>query len=932
MKLIGLLVLCTWGQILTAQNQDGIIFQDDFYEAKNSKKNFRCVHGSCKVKDGEIALNGEKHGAKLNFTKIQLDKNYEINCRIKVLPPYKGGHGGLRVAQQGKNFIYIHMTGSGRYIGITGCGKTVYKGIKVDPKLWVDLKVICQNNSLTIFMNGKESAKFNDISSVKGGISFYCYKMNMAYDDLVIKNATEGKKEVKENLVQNSSFEYTTAPNIPDCWGLAGWGLSEEYWIGRMNELWSRWRRDTVNPYHGKYCMRVDGIKWLRSTFFNPREGKQYTLSAWMRSSKDNATVKLIFNNWTKKTFRKNVTIGKKWQRIVWALPKVQSNQCGISFLPTGDDVLWVDAVQFVSGDKPLDYMLDNFTPDGKRGGKREKGFSINPTLVSKAPVFDGSLNDSSWKKAAKMKFVTINDAAPKEKTEAYLLYDKKNVYIGFRCYDKQMNKVRAKVTKRDGHVWNDDCVELFIGPSGPRGDWADYYHLGVSITGAKYDAQKDNQVWNRNWQAKTKRFADRWEAEIVLPFKMFDLNKFNQGDWTFNVCRENGKIGENSCWSPTFGSFHKSDNFGVIKAFPKNITTPWLKNLVAKVKVDNFITVPMKVGGKPFIGYGLAWQSENVPGENTFKKMKATGMNVLNWNIYFKHAPQGKVEEVLTLAHKYGIKIVWWVNYVNVPMTMKARKDTVRKIINTYKKFPAIAAWMVFDEPHAHADIVIECLKLAKKLDPSRSAFINLTPHGLGMKLGGLPGDVLCLDRYPVFFDGSVISDVDKLLIQAQAELVGKPRPLWMFLQGMSNALWVWRGPTPAEFTAQTYTALVNGVTGIVYFTAIILPTNTWERAGTLSGEIKKLTPVLLCNKFVKVSCGNARIKFMARKFNGKIYIIAINPYNKQLSTDFVVPGKIGSVKRVFETGTFSVKNNTISAKFKSYERKCYEIEIKGN
>jgi hypothetical protein len=845
-----------------------------------------------------------------------------------VLPPYKGGHGGFRIAQQGKKFIYIHITGSGRYIGVTGCGKPFYKGIKIDPKVWNDIKIVCQNKAITVFVDGKESVKINDVSSVKGGISFYCYKLNMAYDDLVIKNAAQ-EKQSKENLVNNSSFEYSTAPNLPDCWGMSGWGLAEDDWIGRMDELWRRWRRDTVNPYHGKYCMRVDGYKRLASTFFNPSEGKVYTFSAWMRGSSDNTRVKLTFSNWQRKSFKKSVTVGKKWQRIVWTLPPAQSNQCGIAFVPEGNDILWVDAVQVVSGEKPLGYMLDGFTPEGNRK-QSKKVPSISPSAVAKAPVFDGSLADPAWKNAAKMKFVTITGAKPKEKTDAYLLYDKNNIYVGFRCYDTKMDKVRAKVTKRDGHVWNDDCVELFIGPSGPRGDWADYYHLGVSITGAMYDAQKDNQGWNSKWYAKTRRFPDRWEAVVVLPFKMFDLNKFNQGDWTFNACRENGKIGENSCWSPTFGSFHKTDNFGIMKALPKNITTPWLKSCSGKeVKTGEFLTVPMKVNGKPFIGYGLAWQSVHLPGENAFKKMQAAGMNLLNWNVRLKYVSQKKVEEILKLADKYGIKIAWWVSYTGVPLKMQARLDTVRKVINTYKKFPAIVAWMVFDEPHSHADIVKECLKLAKTLDPSRPAFINLTPHGLGMRLGGLPGDVLCIDQYPIFFNGSVISDVDKLLVQAQGELTAKPRPLWIFLQGMSNALWVWRGPTPDEFTAQTYVALVNGSTGIMYFSAIILPVNTWGRAAGISGEIKKLTPVLLCNKFAKVSCGNSRIKFMAREFNGKVYIIAVNPYNKQLSTDFVLPGKISSAKRLFESGSVNSASNKISAKFKPYERKCFEIKL---
>jgi hypothetical protein len=196
-------------------------------------------------------------------------------------------------------------------------------------------------------------------------------------------------------------------------------------------------------------------------------------------------------------------------------------------------------------------------------------------------------------------------------------------------------------------------------------------------------------------------------------------------------------------------------------------------------------------------------------------------------------------------------------------------------------------------------------------------------------MRIAGLPGDILCIDQYPIFFNGSIISDLDSLLIQAQKEIKDSPRPLWMFLQGMSSFLWIWRGPTPDEFTAQTYTALVNGVTCIMYFTAIILPTDTWERAGTLAGEIEELTPILLCNEFAEAICGNNRIKFMSRKYNGKIYIIAVNPYNKSLNTDFVLQGKIKSAKRLFENKVTNFEGNTLSTKFEPYERQCYEIQL---
>ena len=918
-----------------AGKQD-ILFEDDFYDEQKSQSNLKCVAGKISLKDCCLSLKeGKLPASKVILKKIQLQSNFEISYKFKILS-VKRGHAGIRIAENNKKFIYIHFTSSGKFLGIQGCGKTIYKGINIDPEIWHDVKIICCNKNLKVLVDGKKIFDISDVS-YNGGVSFFAYKTEMAFDNLVISKVLPGEKADAVNLIKNSSFEYSLAPNIPDYWGIGAWGFVHNEWIGKLDELWKLWRRDTVNPWHGKYCMRVDGLKGpyrkLASTFFNIKKGKIYTFSAYLRSNKDKSKIKVSFANWRGPKWTKDFIVNKKWQRISWTLPPAVTNQAGVIFNPSDDIVLWVDAVQVVQGEKKYTYSVDQ-----ENSTDSQKNVPVlKPAYTSSVPTFDGSLKDLVWKNAAKIKMLTINGGSPSEKTEAYLLYDNDNIYIGCRCFDSKIKQVRDKIHNRDGHVWNDDSIELFIGPSGPRGDWNDYYHLGVSITGAIYDAQKVNPGWNREWYAKTKRFSDRWEVEIILPFKMFDLNVFNQGDWIFNVCRENAKIKEFSCWSPTFGSFHKADNFGVLKAFPKKVTSKWLKKTTKQEKIiDDFKTTPLLYKGKPFVGYGLCWASlEGQPGDNAFKEMNKAGMNLLQYRVVYNYLDDETIIKVLKSAEKYNIKVAFWIDHLTRKGTQppySERLPKIKEIINKYKKYKSILCWMVVDEPHSEGENVIKCYQLSKKEDPSRPAYINLTPHGLGMRIAGVAGDIVSLDRYPFFFDGTVLSDFGPMLKLARKELITKPRPLWMFIQGFGYALWVKRAPTPEEFSAQVYMCLVNGVTGIISFNAIILPSNTWEKARQIGEEIKKLTPVLLCNNYVRVTCGNKKINFMARKHAGKVYIFAVNPYSKPLKTKFLLQGNIISAKRIFSNNPVKTKDNQIDAAFKAFERQCFEIDIKGN
>jgi len=141
------------------------------------------------------------------------------------------------------------------------------------------------------------------------------------------------------------------------------------------------------------------------------------------------------------------------------------------------------------------------------------------------------------------------------------------------------MDQLKAAVKERDGGVFADDCVEIFLdsandefnflqlalSASGAQFDMrcAGDNHAGVNVFGVDYDRKKvRDAAWNGDWTVKTSRHADRWEAEVRLPFKTVgrasDL-------WGMNFCR-NRRAGEaeTSAWQ-AIGSFHQPASFGKV-------------------------------------------------------------------------------------------------------------------------------------------------------------------------------------------------------------------------------------------------------------------------------------------------------------------------------------------------------------------------------
>jgi len=216
--------------------------------------------------------------------------------------------------------------------------------------------------------------------------------------------------------------------------------------------------------------------------------------------------------------------------------------------------------------------------PDGPLVRIPQLGPELRPTL-------DGRLADECWRRAALLADFTLAARAelPRNQTQAYLLCSEQTLYVAVICHEwvldpaqQVLHKFRASVKERDGAVFDDDCVELFISPA----SGAQYSHLAFNALGTKYDGRLLDKTWNGAWEVAAAVENGRWTAEVAIPLAEVGVESREGARLRFNVCREQKARGENSSWAPVKGGFHEPASFalgvlgpGVVRIQLANLT-----------------------------------------------------------------------------------------------------------------------------------------------------------------------------------------------------------------------------------------------------------------------------------------------------------------------------------------------------------------------
>ena len=183
------------------------------------------------------------------------------------------------------------------------------------------------------------------------------------------------------------------------------------------------------------------------------------------------------------------------------------------------------------------------------------------------APTIDGVLAPNEWDGAACGG--GIRDLGSGRllavQPRFYLAFDDTALYFAAAVPVVRGAQLRAQQRDRDGAVYSDDSVELFLDPGTTR---KRCYQFVVNSIGALFDAEDRNAKWNSPGARAAARKTDReWVLELSVPF--VDLGVQSPADgtqWGANVCLNYPSRGKlTGSWAKVTSGFHDPANFARI-------------------------------------------------------------------------------------------------------------------------------------------------------------------------------------------------------------------------------------------------------------------------------------------------------------------------------------------------------------------------------
>ncbi len=111
------------------------------------------------------------------------------------------------------------------------------------------------------------------------------------------------------------------------------------------------------------------------------------------------------------------------------------------------------------------------------------------------------------------------------QQTDVWILFDDEAIYVTFRCWESNLNRMIADEMRRDSmNIPNQEFVGFSFDTFKDRrnGFMFNVTPLGAFMDGQVTDERSYNGDWNPVWLVKAGRFEGGWTVEARLPFKSF--------------------------------------------------------------------------------------------------------------------------------------------------------------------------------------------------------------------------------------------------------------------------------------------------------------------------------------------------------------------------------------------------------------------------
>jgi hypothetical protein len=171
---------------------------------------------------------------------------------------------------------------------------------------------------------------------------------------------------------------------------------------------------------------------------------------------------------------------------------------------------------------------------------------TIRAVRVLEPLVVDGNLSEPLYESVPGMTGYTQVEPRAGEpaaaRTETWLSFDDDNVYVSFKCYDDDMERLVATEMRRDSTLlWQGNDIVAFVFDT--FYDRRNSIIFTVNALGGRSDGQVVNERqymgdWNPVWTVKSGRFDGGWTVEAVIPFRSLRYRAGRDQVWGFNAMR----------------------------------------------------------------------------------------------------------------------------------------------------------------------------------------------------------------------------------------------------------------------------------------------------------------------------------------------------------------------------------------------------------
>jgi hypothetical protein len=164
---------------------------------------------------------------------------------------------------------------------------------------------------------------------------------------------------------------------------------------------------------------------------------------------------------------------------------------------------------------------------------------TVRATRITEPITIDGALGEGVYRRIQAIDGFLQQEPhegqPASQKTDVWLLYDDKFVYVAARCWTTEPDKIVANEMRRDSFAifQNDNFGVLFDTFHDRRNGFMFYTNpLGGLADSLVTDERDTNRDWNTVWDVHTQRFDQGWTVEMAIPFRSLRYPAPGPQDW----------------------------------------------------------------------------------------------------------------------------------------------------------------------------------------------------------------------------------------------------------------------------------------------------------------------------------------------------------------------------------------------------------------